>query len=149
MPSDRTFVVAQFHLRQDLLARERSAHRPALVVRHCQDAISGRRDMRSQPRWEALTSTGLIKKSAIDLLAGAVWPQDKIKEEPDELDEEDDNAGLRLRRCRPRLHRERRLFSAITRWRRAAGNITPTILDPCGYSARRPSLVPILYRSQV
>ena len=33
--------------------------------------------------------------------------------------------------------------------RRPAGNISPTILNPCGYCARPPSLVPILYRSQV
>jgi hypothetical protein len=39
---DRTFVVAQFHLVQDLLARQHSAHRHALAVRHRQDAVCQR-----------------------------------------------------------------------------------------------------------
>jgi hypothetical protein len=52
------------------------------------------RDTGSQPRWEALLSTGLIEKSAIDLLADEVWPQDEIAEEPDELDEVDGDASL-------------------------------------------------------
>jgi hypothetical protein len=52
------------------------------------------RDTGSQPRWEALLSTGLIEKSAIDLLADEAWPPDEIEEEPDELDEEDGDASL-------------------------------------------------------
>jgi hypothetical protein len=53
------------------------------------------RDEGSQPRWEALISTGLIEKSAIDLLADEVWPQDEIEEELDELDEVGGDASLK------------------------------------------------------
>ncbi len=52
-------------------------------------------DICSQPRWEALISTGLIEKSDIDLLVDEVWPPDEIEEEPDELDEADDDASLK------------------------------------------------------
>jgi hypothetical protein len=54
------------------------------------------RDIGSQPRWEELTSTGLIEESAIELLADEVWPQDEIEEEElDELDEADGNTSLK------------------------------------------------------
>jgi hypothetical protein len=44
----------------------------------------------SQPRWEALISTGLIKEDAINLLADQVWPE--IDDDDDlEVDGEDDH----------------------------------------------------------
>ena len=42
----------------------------------------------------------------------------------------------------------RRWFSAICRWR-TASNVSPAILNPCGYCVRLPSSGPIPYRSQV
>jgi hypothetical protein len=43
----------------------------------------------SQPRWEALLRTGLVKRDAVEKLAAEVWPQD---DEGEDLDEDDGSA---------------------------------------------------------
>jgi hypothetical protein len=63
------------------------------------------RDECSQQRWEALISTELIKKQAINLLAEEVWPEIDDDDEPEDAGESDHpdirHAEINRRRRKP------------------------------------------------